>query len=160
MHRRYAWAAISEWQCHQGMTQGGRLSQAPARGAPTPERQAFRRSRSVACMTQLQAKQKYGSDALSSDSEAPASPDRSSSFFGSLTRACTMRSLHNTAVPWLQCTVQQLRGPHPAKQIFPGPQASIVLASMRPCDHRVMHALLLGLVGRKQVGCRGEKDMV
>ena len=73
---RYAWAAISEWQCHQGMTQGGRLSQAPARGGPTPEKQAFRRSRSVACMTQLQAKQKYGSDALSSDSEAPASPER------------------------------------------------------------------------------------
>ena len=68
------------------MTQGGRLSQAPQqRGGPAPDRQAFRRSRSVACMTQLQAKQKYGSEALSSDSEAPASPERYTLSPGGLT---------------------------------------------------------------------------
>ena len=115
MCHRYAWAAISEWQCHQGMTQGGRLSQAPARGGPTPERQAFRRSRSVACMTQLQAKQKYGSDALSSDSEAPASPDRYILLHRGPNRASTLRSLHHAAAgqadAQLQGTVLQVEGP-------------------------------------------------
>lgn len=75
LHCRYAWAAISEWQCHQGMTQGGRLSQSPAQG-PTPDRSAMRRTRSVACMTQLQAKQKYGYEAASADSDSPISPER------------------------------------------------------------------------------------
>ena len=73
---RYAWAAISEWQCHQGMTQGGRLSESPGQG-PAPDRHAMRRSRSVACMTQLQAKQKYGYEAPSADSaDSPTSPER------------------------------------------------------------------------------------
>ena len=71
---RYAWAAISEWQCHQGISQGGRLSQSPAQG-PTP-RHAIRRTRSVACMTQLQAKQKYGYDASPADSDSLNSPER------------------------------------------------------------------------------------
>ena len=66
---RYAWAAISEWQCHQGMTQGGRLSAAPAQGT-APDRSAIRRTRSVACMTQLQAKQKYGFEEGPADSES------------------------------------------------------------------------------------------
>ena len=66
---RYAWAAISEWQCHQGMTQGGRLSAAPAQG-PAPDRNAIRRTRSVACMTQLQAKQLYGFEEGPADSES------------------------------------------------------------------------------------------
>ena len=71
---RYAWAAISEWQCHQGMTQGGRLSQSPAQGL-TPDRHAMRRTRSVACMTQLQAKQMYGYES-SADSDVSPSPER------------------------------------------------------------------------------------
>ncbi len=50
------------------MTQGGRLSAAPAQG-PMPDRSAIRRTRSVACMTQLQAKQKYGLEEASADSE-------------------------------------------------------------------------------------------
>ena len=72
---RYAWAAISEWQCHQGMTQGGRLSQSSPQG-PAPDRHAMRRTRSVACMTQLQAKQKYGYEAPPADSDSPSSPER------------------------------------------------------------------------------------
>ena len=49
---RYAWAAISEWQCQQGVTQQGMLgSEVVLSGPPT-----LRRSHSMSCMTQLQAK--------------------------------------------------------------------------------------------------------
>lgn len=174
---RYAWAAISEWQCHQGMTQGGRLSQAPARGGPTPEKQAFRRSRSVACMTQLQAKQKYGSDALSSNSEAPASPERYILLHRHLTRACILQSMHDAAASQadaqLQGTVLQVKGPLCVLHVslllkrsrlswclaFSGLWASIVLAFKLPCDHSDA-CLASGLSHKQQVGCRCHENMV
>ena len=49
---RYAWAAISEWQCQQGVTQQGMLGSEVVLSGPT----ALRRSHSMSCMTQLQAK--------------------------------------------------------------------------------------------------------
>ncbi|DBB17173.1 TPA: hypothetical protein ACH3X3_014241 [Trebouxia sp. C0006] len=49
---RYAWAAISEWQCQQGVTQQGMLGSEVVLSGPTP----MRRSHSMSCMTQLQAK--------------------------------------------------------------------------------------------------------
>ena len=49
---RYAWAAISEWQCQQGVTQQGMLGSEVVVSGPTP----LRRSHSMSCMTQLQAK--------------------------------------------------------------------------------------------------------
>lgn len=63
---RYAWAAISEWQCSQGVTQRGRLPAELTNAA----KGSMRRARSVACMTQLQAKQQQDFH------EEPDAPDR------------------------------------------------------------------------------------
>ncbi|CAL8463928.1 g3463 [Coccomyxa elongata] len=63
---RYAWAAISEWQCSQGVTQRGRLPAELMNAA----KGSMRRARSVACMTQLQAKQQQEFH------EEPDEPDR------------------------------------------------------------------------------------
>ena len=49
---RYAWAAISEWQCQQGVTQQGMLGREVVLSGPP----LLRRSHSMSCMTQLQAK--------------------------------------------------------------------------------------------------------
>lgn len=51
---RYAWAAISQWQVAQGVTQQGLMG---ARPQETTAATALRRSHSTQCMTQLQAKQ-------------------------------------------------------------------------------------------------------
>lgn len=70
---RYAWAAISEWQCSQGVTQRGRL---PAE-LLAPADKGMRRARSVACMTQLQAKQTRDFEEEADDSDCTAAaPDR------------------------------------------------------------------------------------
>ena len=66
---RYAWAAISEWQCRQGVTQRGRVGPVdPPRPSPRSSsakslplrRLPIRRTRTIGCMTQLQAKQVTG----------------------------------------------------------------------------------------------------
>eukprot|EP00884_Botryococcus_braunii_P018904 jgi/Botrbrau1/5698/Bobra.0071s0031.1 len=60
---RYAWAALSEWQVRRGVTQkgmfklDGQIQQIPSIPSPAGKPVAMRRSYSVACMTQLQAKQ-------------------------------------------------------------------------------------------------------
>ncbi|KAK9808186.1 hypothetical protein WJX73_006212 [Symbiochloris irregularis] len=52
---RYAWGAISEWQCAQGVTQQGLVGGKAA--ATHVAAQSMRRARSIHCMTQLQVKQ-------------------------------------------------------------------------------------------------------
>ncbi len=69
---RYAWAAISEWQCSQGVTQRGRLTAQFMNAA----KDSMRRARSVACMTQLQAKQKQDFDADDADNGERAPAER------------------------------------------------------------------------------------
>ena len=51
---RYAWAAISQWQVAQGVTQQGLMGSRPQEQVAAS---ALRRSQSTQCMTQLQAKQ-------------------------------------------------------------------------------------------------------
>jgi hypothetical protein len=105
MVRRYAWAAISEWQCSQGVSQRGRIAPDPharpkqagpggagggaegggGRGRSLAVQVPMRRARSVACMTQLQAKQAAGgfeeepdeaSSSGGTSAERTASPER------------------------------------------------------------------------------------
>ena len=68
---RYAWAAISQWQVAQGVTQQGLMgSRAPEQAASTN----LRRTQSTHCMTQLQAKQAPSPAALQTASSSAASP--------------------------------------------------------------------------------------
>ncbi len=70
---RYAWVAISEWQMRQSAATRGRLLPEPrdAAGASGP----MRRARSVACMTQLQAKHAGFGDSSSDDGDAADDSD-------------------------------------------------------------------------------------
>ena len=61
---RYAWAAVSEWQCQQGVTQQGMQGPGAAGSGPADP---MRRAYSVACMSQLQAKQAAAAQAAESD---------------------------------------------------------------------------------------------
>ena len=61
---RYAWAAVSEWQCQQGVTQQGMQGPGMAGSGPADP---MRRAYSVACMSQLQAKQAAAAQAAESD---------------------------------------------------------------------------------------------
>ena len=93
--RRYAWAAISEWQCSQGVSQRGRIApdhlsrpkQVPngaapegssLRGRSSSMQVPMRRARSVACMTQLQAKQAAAFDADEADEAGASGGERAS----------------------------------------------------------------------------------
>ena len=62
--RRYAWAAVSEWQCQQGVTQQGMQGPGAAGSSPADP---MRRAYSVACMSQLQAKQAAAAQAAEPD---------------------------------------------------------------------------------------------
>ena len=68
---RYAWVAISDWQMHQSATNRTRLLPEPRHAAGVAG--AMRRARSVACMTQLQAKHAGFGD--SSGDDAPDADD-------------------------------------------------------------------------------------
>ncbi|KAK9814559.1 hypothetical protein WJX72_007850 [[Myrmecia] bisecta] len=106
---RYAWGAISEWQVQQGVTQQGkvgadsalRLSEGNGLGS------GLKRSHSISCMTQLQAKQASAAWQEEQVLQAPARGGRRASAAaesGGLARFVDTPDLMSTSEPPLATT--------------------------------------------------------